>query len=380
MNLILLALFYVLMPVLILYLCHKYRVVNRLGAVMIAYGVGLLLGNIGVLPEGAGGMQDIMTTLTIPLALPLLLFSMNLRKWFTMVGRTMASMFIAFFAVISMVVLGYFLFRGQGIEDLWKVSGMLIGVYTGGTPNLASIKLALNVDETIYVVTHTYDLLIGVFYLLFMLSVGQRFFLKFLPAFKHAGPEAAGRGEFRGMDDYQGIFQRKTFLPLLKALGVAVLIFGIAGGASLLVSESAQMAVVILLITTLGILSSLVPSINRIEKSFELGMYFIIVFSIVVASMADISRFVAASPVILLYVSLAVFGSLLVQVILSRIFKIDADTLMITSTAFICSPPFVPVVAGALKNKEIIVSGLSVGIIGYAVGNYLGITIAYLLR
>jgi uncharacterized membrane protein len=340
----------------------------------------LILGNIGVLPERAGEVQDLMTMLTIPIALPLLLFSMNIKKWFTIVGKTMLSMFVAFFAVISMVVLGYFLFRSQGIEDLWKISGMLIGVYTGGTPNLASIKLALDVDETIYVVTHTYDLLIGVLYLLFMLSVGQRFFLKFLPAFRYADPETAAKGDFDGIDPYWGILRKKVYVPLLKALGLAVLIFGIAGGVSLLVGESAQMAVVILLITTLGILASLIPSINRIEKSFELGMYFIIVFSLVVASMADISKFMAASPVILLYVTLAVFGSLLVQVILSRIFKIDADTLMITSTAFICSPPFVPVVAGALKNKEIIVSGLSVGIIGYAVGNYLGITIAYLLR
>ena len=380
MPLSLLALFYILIPILILHLCHRYRYVNKLGAVIIAYLVGLILGNIGVLPERAGEVQDIMTMLTIPLALPLLLFSMNIKKWFTIVGKTMVSMFIAFFAVISMVVLGYFLFRSQGIEDLWKISGMLIGVYTGGTPNLASIKLALDVDETIYVVTHTYDLLIGVFYLLFMLSVGQRFFLKFLPAFKYTDPETAAKGDFDGMDPYWGILRKKVFVPLLKALGLSVLIFGIAGGASLLVGESAQMAIVILLITTLGILASLIPSVNRIEKTFELGMYFIIVFSIVVASMADISRFMAASPVILLYVTLAVFGSLLVQVILSRIFKIDADTLMITSTAFICSPPFVPVVAGALKNKEIIVSGLSVGIIGYAVGNYLGITIAYLLR
>jgi len=43
-------------------------------------------------------------------------------------------------------------------------------------------------------------------------------------------------------------------------------------------------------------------------------------------------------------------------------------------------PPFVPAVAGAIKNKEIIVSGLTVGIIGYAVGNYLGVLVAEFLR
>ncbi|MFA5817626.1 MAG: hypothetical protein WC865_18650, partial [Bacteroidales bacterium] len=29
-------------------------------------------------------------------------------------------------------------------------------------------------------------------------------------------------------------------------------------------------------------------------------------------------------------------------------------------------------VAGALKNKEVIISGITVGLIGYAIGNYLG--------
>ena len=380
MKLIILTLFYLFTPMLILHLCHRYPYVNKLGAVVIAYALGLILGNIGILPAGAGSVQDALTTLTIPLAIPLLLFSINIRKWFSMAGKTLLSMTFAFAGIVSMVVLGFFLFRTQEVAELWKVAGMLIGVYTGGTPNLASIKLALNVDETIYVVTHTYDLLIGVFYLLFMLSYGQRFFGRFLPAFRHRVPVTAGQGDFNGLDPYRDIFRRRVFLPLLKAFGLSVLIFAVAGGVSLLLPESAQMAVVILLITTLGIGASLIPGVNRIEKTFEAGMYLILIFSLVVASMANISRFIAASPVILLYVTLAVFGSLFIQAVLSKIFKVDTDTMMITSTAFICSPPFVPVVAAALKNREVIVSGLTVGILGYAVGNYLGITIAYLLR
>jgi uncharacterized membrane protein len=65
---------------------------------------------------------------------------------------------------------------------------------------------------------------------------------------------------------------------------------------------------------------------------------------------------------------------------LAALFKIDADNVIIVSTALTCSPPFVPVVAGALKNKEIIISGITVGIIGYAIGNYLGVFIAYLFK
>ena len=80
------------------------------------------------------------------------------------------------------------------------------------------------------------------------------------------------------------------------------------------------------------------------------------------------------------FVLFCIFGSLLLHALLCRIFKIDTDTMIITSTSAICSPPFVPVVANALKNKEIILSGLYTGIIGYAIGNYLGISFSYFLK
>ena len=77
---------------------------------------------------------------------------------------------------------------------------------------------------------------------------------------------------------------------------------------------------------------------------------------------------------------MAVFGSLLIHVLLSKLFKIDTDSTIIAITALSTSPPFVPVVAGALKNKEIIVTGITIGVIGYAIGNYLGIVMAYFLK
>jgi uncharacterized membrane protein len=60
-------------------------------------------------------------------------------------------------------------------------------------------------------------------------------------------------------------------------------------------------------------------------------------------------------------------------VILSIIFRIDADTVIITSAALVYSPPFVPVIASAIKNKEVIISGVTAGMLGYVIGNFLGI-------
>jgi uncharacterized membrane protein len=44
------------------------------------------------------------------------------------------------------------------------------------------------------------------------------------------------------------------------------------------------------------------------------------------------------------------------------------------------SPPFVPAVASALKNREIILPGLIIGLVGYAVGNYLGVLMGLLIK
>lgn len=116
------------------------------------------------------------------------------------------------------------------------------------------------------------------------------------------------------------------------------------------------------------------------KYSYDLGMYLIYIFCIAVASMADLGSLNLSGGINLLgYLLVAVFGSLLLQTIFARIFKIEADMMVISSVTFINSPPFVPMMAAAMKNKDVLVPGLSIGIIGYAAGNYLGYIISELL-
>lgn len=419
MSTVLLILFYILTPLLINYFNFKYKAVSKIGPIIFAYLVGLIVGNIGLFPEAGSFMlksyiegikfskselaamlsqgmitaqdirfyqlkqvQDIVTTITIPIALPLLLFSMNIRSWFKIAGKTFLSLILGVISVIVPIIIGFFLFKDH-TEESWKIAGMMAGVYTGGTPNLAAIKTALHVSSETYVLTHTYDLIIGVLFLSFVMTIGQRLFNLFLPAYRpvlSSDEESVENRYLEKTDSFLTLLRKEYLLPLLSALGISVLIFVIGGILSLAVPQKSQMVTVILTITTLGILVSLIPKINRIKKTFDLGMYFILVFSIVVASMADIRNFSTAQIEIFYWIALVYGGSLIIHVALSAIFKIDSDNVIIVSTALTCSPPFVPVVAAALKNKEIIISGITVGIIGYAIGNYLGITIAFLLK
>lgn len=208
MAAILLALFYIISPVIILYLCNKFSVLNKIGAVLLAYAAGLILGNIGVLPENAEQVQNLITTITIPLAIPLLLFSANIKAWVTIAGKTMLSMIIALISVVIVVFAGYFLFKGE-IKELWKIGGLLVGLYSGGTPNLASIKMILDVDPEAFIITHTFDMLISAIYLLFLLTIGQKVFWYILPKYKNLYQIKQDSDKDLSFNNYWGFWHKK---------------------------------------------------------------------------------------------------------------------------------------------------------------------------
>jgi len=371
------VLFYVLFPVLVIYACQKSPLIDKLGAVIICYIVGIIIGNIGILPEGSFGVLDLMTTITVPLALPLLLFSINFVSWFRLAGKTALSLLFIIISIIIASFVGFMIFKDV-IPESWKVAGLMMGVYTGGTPNLAAIKVALDVDPTTYLTVHTADVFISAVHLLFCITVAQRLFHTFLPRFRSVETvEETVDTDSEDISNYRGIFKKSVFLPLLGAFGLSVLIFAAGGALTMVVPQNAGAAVAILAITTFSIIVSFIAKIRNIEKTFQLGMYIILIFCLVVGSMADINQLINTAPAIIGYLFICIFGSMLIHIVLSSIFRIDADTVIVTSVSAICSPPFVGVVAGALKNKEIIVSGLATGLIGYAIGNYLGIFMAY---
>jgi uncharacterized membrane protein len=259
---------------------------------------------------------------------------------------------------------------------------MLIGLYTGGSVNLASIALALKVEPNAFIMTNTYDMIVGAVVILFFITVGPAFFRLFLPPFKSIAAKNGEDIDFttakakmeEDFDDYSGILNKKIILPLLGALGLSIVILCLALGASFLFPRVPMTVSVILAITTLGVIASFIRPIREIKKTFQVGMYLIIAFSIVIATRCDLSVVFQAKYLnLLLYVSYAYFGSLFLHLFLSWIFRINADDYLITTTGFVYSPPFVPMVAAALKNKDIILTGLATGMIGWILGNYIGV-------
>jgi uncharacterized membrane protein len=420
-KIVLLIIFYFVFPVFIIYLCKQWSFLQKMGSIVLAYGFGLLIGSTGILPQGSDGykmalqgraalpkaevetlisqgkatendlfvnqigtVQDTIPSVVVPLAFPLLLFSLNLKRWLRYARKGFISVVLALVSGLVMVTVGFFIWK-DSIPESWKLAGMFEGIYAGGTPNFVAIKMALNVDANLFVIVSTYDMIVGAFLVLFFITVAPRIFRFILPPFQESkgieGDAAEIASQTENLEDFSGMFKKGVFMPLLGALGISVLIFAFSGGLALLVPKLPMMVVVILSITTLGLLLSLSRYINRIEKTFQLGMYLILVFSLTVASMANIRTMFGAGMLnLILFISWCYFGSLILHIILAKIFRIDADNFLITSAAFIFSPPFVPLVANALKNKDVIVTGITGGIIGYIVGNYMGVALAYFLK
>ncbi|HKJ85122.1 MAG TPA: DUF819 family protein, partial [Spirochaetia bacterium] len=283
----------------------------------------------------------------------------------------------AMIAVVIGSFVTFLIFRQYLGPEGWKAGGMLVGVYTGGTPNLASIGNALATDPNVYVAVHGSDVVVGAVLLLFFVSLGPKVFGKVLPGFVSDGTEDETAVEF---SPYFSGFSGRELAEMGIALGVAVLIFAIGGSFTLFLPDLAALPAAMLTITTLGVAASFIPGVRKLRNTFQLGYYLILVFSLAVSSMANIAELAGTAPIMILYVaSLLVIVSVL-HLGLSALLRVDADTHIITATSFIFSPPFVPVVAAAIGNRKVIVSGIVVGVVGWVVGNYIGFAVAYALR
>ncbi|MDR1343654.1 MAG: DUF819 family protein [Prevotellaceae bacterium] len=379
-------LLYIATPVLILRMCKKFKSVQKIGEVLVAYFAGVffalviwLFAELGVL-EGERlaslrKLQSGVCDLVIPFAIPLMLFSGNFRHLKAQLGGASRALLTGLVAVVCMTVIGSFIFHPY-IPDMWKIAGLIAGVETGGTPNMVALQFALKVPENTFMQLQASDMLVCFFYLLFLFSIGKVLLRKFLPKYKApAGDSATGVSSGEGA--YYFMHSRHGLLQMLKSLGVSAAVVLLSIGFSMLLFGEINVPCLMLALTTLSIAASFVKPVQKLRYSFDVGMFLVLIFNVAIASMVDFTQFFNAEIYYIAgYVFFCVFGSLLLHALLCKLCKVDADTFMVSSTALINSPPFVPVVAAAIGNRQVILIGISVGMVGYAVGNYLGFIVA----
>lgn len=381
-NFIVYLAIYCLVPAVVIWLCRKYSWLGKLGPIMVLYAIGMLIGNLPYHPAEMATLQDLLPNIAVPLAIPMMLFGCTFsRKELRLQVKLCAS---GFFAAGLAIVIGY-LFFGRHVEQGAQIGGIMSGMYTGGMVNAAALQAIFRIDSENYILMSSYDIVISFLYLVFLLSAGIPMFRRLYGEGKKEisqsdQEEIEHQMEKANENPYRKLRTREGMRQLGKTLLLTIAIVGVSAGVALLLPEGLFMVVFILLITTLGVVASFFPKVRALDVSYDVGMYLIYIFSIAIASMADFSNLQVEGGVnLLIFLTVAVFGSLVIHAIICRLLRIDADSMMVSSVSFINSPPFVPMTSAALRNKNALVTGLAAGIVGYALGNHFGVLMAKLL-
>lgn len=366
---------YLTVPLAALELARRYRFFEWLNPVVFCYLAGMLVANTPIVELDAQTAK-LATEASIPLAIPLVLFSSDVRAWLSQSRATVVSFLCATTAVcVASFAAAQYL--SHLTPEYWKVSGMLVGVYTGGTPNLLSIGMALEATEETFVLLNASDVIVGGIYLIFLLTLAKPLLKRFFPAFEQlADPEAVEAAE-----EPKGDFDWRAAAPHMAiGFGLSVGILAVSAGLTWAIAGELMVAGIFLGITTGGIVGSLTEKIRNLRGSYELGNYLILVFCVAMGTRTDFSELVSAGSALLIYTAVVIVGAIALHFLLASIFRIDIDTLLITSTAAVYGPAFVGPIAEAIDNRQVILSGLTAGLVGYAVGNYLGMALAYMLQ
>jgi uncharacterized membrane protein len=139
-------------------------------------------------------------------------------------------------------------------------------------------------------------------------------------------------------------------------------------------------AIILFFITGISIILSFFKFIaKRSASSFKLGEYLLLVFALSLSIQGKWSDITRGSNLLFIITAASMYGSIGIHLILSRLFRIDRDTFLISSTAAIYGPPFVTQIASVIKNKYLLMPGILAGLLGYAIGNYIGLAVYYLL-
>ncbi len=369
----------VLFPFLSYKLTHFLNVEKWLSPVVLCYAAGILISNLGLIPLD-NHISTIFTQVSILIAIPLLLYSTDIVNWFKYAKSTLISFGLIVLTGMAGSIFAAFVFKDM-LPHTWMYAGMLTGIFTGGTPNLNAIGLALHVPEAEIVIINTTEIVWGGIYLIFLTSIAKQVIGRFLPDFVYKNEPQTTIHPKEIIPPLIENIRKKTTIDIVKALLLTLFITGISVGLTkLLTGNLESIALLILLLTTFSIISSFSKKVRNLRGTYETGDYFLLVFSIAIGLLADFSKILENGLDIFLFTGSVLLFTIGFHYWLAKKFKIDTDTAIITSTAAIYGPVFIGQVASAIGNKKMIFSGISTGLVGYAIGNYLGLGIAYLVK
>ncbi|MEL7529745.1 MAG: DUF819 family protein [Bacteroidota bacterium] len=359
------SLLFVLIPGLLLWLQDRIAIVKTLSPAFWAYFVGILLGTFLPLDSEWGNTN---LEVFVALAIPTLLFSANIKQWLRLAPRSLLAYGLYAAVVFVCMIINVFLWQ-PSLGDATLRGAMAAGVYTGGTANMAAIHVALEGPPALFAELNFTDLILSGTLLLFLLSLLPRFFRRFLPAYEKLEIEEDDIPKMRKA----GVsFSPRTILHILMSVLGGVGVLGLSFGLSFLILGEGNGTFIIIALTVLALLASLIKPIREWPMSYETGDYLFLAFCVAAGAQIDLKVLWENDWSQAGFMLTGFLMILTTFVSLAKVFKIDADTTLICIASGIYGPPFIGPVARALDNREIVIAGMTLGVIGLALGNFAG--------
>lgn len=352
----------------------KWKMWEYLPPVIWIFVFPIMLSSFRVVPTESD-TYDNFKAFAVPMFIIFMLLDVDIKATMKVAFRSVGVLVLGSIGVVVGGMLSFFLMKSHLEPDAWRGFGALAGSWIGGTGNLAAVAEAVDTPPTMMGLIVIADTFIFIIYFP-VLFISKRYAKQFAK-FTRVKEEDA-----RKLDEAVGQLKEKSndmeFRDALTLFGVGFFLIWIIGILSQSLPTlgnvfSAKTWQILILTTVALILSS--TKLRLVPGTKPMSMALVYTYLSMIGAQADI-RDAATAPYFLLAGLVCIVLHLVFCVIAARIFRVDVHLTAIASVAAIGGAASAPVVA-AYHRKELVPVSILLSMIGYALGNYLGIAAAY---
>lgn len=354
------------------YVAERTKWGAALSAPLIILLLSFVIGNFGVLPSSAP-IYGVVQGILVPLAIPLLLFSADLRVVFRESRRMVIAFLLAtVFTVIGAFVGAYSISMGAFEPEL---VGVLAASYIGGSANFVATAKAVGfADSSLYSAALTADALGAMFFLTLLMALPAiQWVARKFPPTSHAVNTAS-----------VSTVNPEISAPSEGGVVFALLLSAAVCGVGLLIA--AWLPIEGMFIIAITILSLLIANLapqsvkDSIQFDYPLGTIFMYVFFATIGLGTDLSSMVGAAIPLVSFLVVLVLVHIVLLVLLGSRLRFTLAEMMIASSACILGPAAAAALAASKGWRHLVTPGMLVGVLGYAIATFIGITLTNLLR
>lgn len=366
------------------WLDSRYGWARTVGATMLVIVLGALLSNTGLVPFESP-LYDVIGGPVTSLAIVWLLFAVDVRDLKAAGPRMGAAFAIAVTATAAAAILAAILFGGAFGGDAWRLAGVMTGTYAGGSINFVAVGRAVELPPALFsAATAADNVMTAIWFgvtLMLPVWLGRRWGAAREDASRGEAPVAPGPPAPSAPADPHDEHPFLSTAPL-RVIDLALLL---ALGLLLVAASEAVAGVVpgtpgILWLTTLALLVGHTPWVRRLDGAMHLGSLGLHLFLAMIGILSRVSEILRVGPEVFWFTALVVLVHGLLTFGGCRLARLDLPTTAVASQAAVGGPSSALAIAVARDWKGLVLPGVVVGLLGYAVGNYLGLAVAYLMR